>query len=165
MGLTARLIVGFLTIGFIAGCSCRTAAVDSPRAMYGGLDRSEAAQQGIALSNIYYAFDRYDLTETSRNTLKKNIEWLRANSEVSISIEGHADERGTNEYNMVLAQKRAEAAANYLRSNGIEARRLTTVSFGEERPLDPASNEAAWSKNRRVEFKAAGPALAPIRFE
>jgi peptidoglycan-associated lipoprotein len=85
--------------------------------------------------------------------LAGNAEWLKANSGSKVQIEGHCDERGTNEYNMVLGANRARAAMEHLRTLGVDASRMSTVSYGEELPLDPAHNEAAWAKNRRDHFK------------
>ena len=78
---------------------------------------------------------------------------MSENTELTIVIEGHADDRGTREYNLALGQRRAEAVADYLESNGINRTRLSIISYGEENPVDASSNEAAWSKNRRVEIK------------
>jgi len=101
------------------------------------------------LKDVHFAFDRYDLTITAQTMLRENAEWLRANPGVQIIVEGHCDERGSNEYNLALGERRAEAIKNYLVSLGISDSRMRTISYGEEMPLDPASNEAAWSKNRR----------------
>lgn len=101
------------------------------------------------LKDVHFAFDRYDLTITAQTLLRENAEWLRANPGVQIVIEGHCDERGSNEYNLALGERRAEAIKNYLVSLGISDARMRTISYGEEMPLDPASNEAAWAKNRR----------------
>ncbi|HOD36737.1 MAG TPA: peptidoglycan-associated lipoprotein Pal [Syntrophales bacterium] len=119
-------------------------------------DREAAASaaKGSGLENIYFGFDQYGLTEEARATLKRHAEWLRANRGYIMVIEGHCDERGTNEYNLALGQRRADAAKKYLVSLGVEARRLSTVSYGEEKPLDPGHDEAAWAKNRRAQFTA-----------
>jgi len=101
------------------------------------------------LKDVHFAFDRYDLTITAQTLLRENADWLRANPDVEIIVEGHCDERGSNEYNLALGERRAEAVKNYLVSLGIAESRMRTISYGEEMPLDPASNEAAWAKNRR----------------
>ena len=85
--------------------------------------------------------------------LKQKAAWLKSNSGAMVTIEGHCDERGTNEYNLALGERRAESARAYLVDLGISASRLSTISYGEERPLDNRSNEEAWSKNRRGQFK------------
>ena len=105
---------------------------------------------------IHFEFDKYTLSSESRDLLKKNAEWLRKNSTAKVLIEGHADERGTNEYNMALGEKRAHSARQYFIELGIPADRVSTISFGEERPLDPRHNEEAWTKNRRDAFTSLG---------
>jgi len=112
---------------------------------------AEAAASG--LMRIYFDFDQYLLTGAAKDTLANNAKLLKAAPGVSVKIEGHCDERGSDEYNLALGEKRALATKNYLVSLGVSASRLSTISYGEEMPLDPRSNEAAWAKNRRAEFK------------
>ncbi len=102
---------------------------------------------------IYFDFDKSELKPEARAVLKKKAEWLRNNPDFSARIEGHCDERGTNEYNLALGERRANAAWRFLNALGISGSRLTTISYGEERPADPGQNQDAWSKNRRDEFK------------
>ena len=102
--------------------------------------------------NIYFDFDRSDLKPETQEILKGKAEWLRKNPGESVIIEGHCDERGTNEYNLALGDRRAQSAKNFLIDLGIARSRLTTISYGEERPADPRQNETAWSKNRRDHF-------------
>lgn len=102
--------------------------------------------------NIYFDFDKSNLKPEAQEVLKRKAEWLRKNPGESVIIEGHCDERGTNEYNLALGDRRAQSAKNFLLDLGIEESRLTTVSYGEERPADPQHNEEAWSKNRRDHF-------------
>jgi peptidoglycan-associated lipoprotein len=87
--------------------------------------------------------------------MAKNSQWLKSNPNVKVRLEGHCDERGTAEYNLALGQKRAEGVKSFLEGMGISSQRMATVSYGEERPLDPAHNEAAWTKNRRVDIVQA----------
>jgi len=101
------------------------------------------------LKDVHFAFDRYDLNITAQTLLRENSQWLKANPGVQIIVEGHCDERGSNEYNLALGERRAEAVKNYLATLGVDASRMRAISYGEEMPLDPAGNEAAWSKNRR----------------
>jgi peptidoglycan-associated lipoprotein len=103
--------------------------------------------------NINFDFDQSELKPEARAILVKKAEWLRNNSEFSVRIEGHCDERGTNEYNLALGERRANAAWKFLNALGISGSRMTTISYGEERPADPRHSETAWSKNRRDEFK------------
>ena len=98
---------------------------------------------------VFFAYDSYSLTSAAQNTLTKQAKWLKANGSVTIAIEGHADERGTREYNLALGDRRANAAKDFLMAQGISASRITTISFGKERPVNSASNNKAWSQNRR----------------
>jgi peptidoglycan-associated lipoprotein len=130
------------------GCSCRTTVAGE-----GAGSNIPAPVADGPLKDINFAFDSYKLDTTAKSILNGNAEWLKANSGSKVQVEGHCDERGTNEYNMVLGANRARAAMDYLRGAGVEASRMSTVSYGEELPLDPAHNEAAWAKNRRDHFK------------
>ena len=103
--------------------------------------------------NIYFDFDKSELKPEARSVLKKKAEWLQKNPQFGVHIFGHCDERGTNEYNIALGDRRANAAWKFLNALGISGDRLITVSLGEERPADPGHNDAAWAKNRRDEFK------------
>ncbi len=104
------------------------------------------------LKMIHFDFDKYDIRPQDAEILKQNAEVLKRFPTVKIQIEGHCDERGTEEYNLALGERRANSAKRYLISLGISADRITTISYGEERPLDPAHNEEAWAKNRRAQF-------------
>jgi len=117
--------------------------------------RKEAAAQArnrFLNHHIHFAFDSAELTDTAKALLREKADWLKTNPEKRIVIEGHCDERGTTEYNLALGERRAAAARQYLQDLGISASRMTTVSYGEERPLDPGQNEAAYSMNRRAQF-------------
>ena len=123
------------------------------------LKAEEDARQRIADArsmfvneDIYFEFDRARLLSDAQDILKRKAQWLRNNSDVSVVIEGHCDERGTNEYNMALGDRRAQSAQTFLVNLGISTSRLLTVSFGEERPVDTGHTEEAWTKNRRVHF-------------
>jgi peptidoglycan-associated lipoprotein len=117
---------------------------------------SEAAAPAgsvLELEKVFFEFDAYTLTPQSREILARNAEWLRQNPGARLTIEGHCDERGSDEYNLALGQRRADAAKNYLVSLGIAAERLSDISYGEERPAAADSDENAWSQNRRAEFR------------
>lgn len=101
---------------------------------------------------IYFDFDKFDLSSESMETLSGLAALLKSSPEIKVRIEGNCDERGTIEYNLALGERRAKAAMDYLISQGIDASRLTTVSYGKEKPADPGQNEEAWAKNRRDEF-------------
>jgi peptidoglycan-associated lipoprotein len=111
-----------------------------------------ASGAAVILQDIYFDFDKYNIRPGDATILKKNYEWFKTNSASKARIEGNCDERGTVEYNMVLGQKRADAAKAYLTNLGVDAKRLETVSYGKDKPIDPGHNEAAWAKNRRDHF-------------
>jgi peptidoglycan-associated lipoprotein len=104
------------------------------------------------LKDVYFDFDRYDLTADARTVLRANADWLKSNPAARVEIEGHCDERGTNEYNLALGAKRAQAARDYLANLGVNSDRLSTISYGEEIPVCKESNEACWKQNRRDRF-------------
>ncbi len=114
--------------------------------------RVQAAKTRFLHQNIHFEFDSAQLTDEAKALLREKADWLKANPGQSIVIEGHCDERGTTEYNLALGERRAGSVKQYLQDLGIGAFRMTTVSYGEERPLDPGQNEAAYSKNRRAQF-------------
>ncbi|MCM8761867.1 MAG: peptidoglycan-associated lipoprotein Pal [Candidatus Omnitrophica bacterium] len=105
--------------------------------------------------NIHFDFDKYEIRQDARPILNTIGKYLLGHPEMEILIEGHCDERGTREYNLVLGEQRALSTRRYLVSLGVSPKRLHTVSYGEDKPLDTASNEEAWAKNRRAEFKIA----------
>lgn len=102
--------------------------------------------------DLYYDFDNDALTPASQEILRSKAQWLRANPDVSILIEGHCDERGTTEYNLALGDRRAESARAFLIDMGISASRMTKISYGEEMPIDAGHTEESWIKNRRAHF-------------
>lgn len=120
--------------------------------VYTGTDSVEYLADGVP-DRVFFATNESILTTASRETLRKQAAWLRKNSDVNVVLEGHADERGTREYNLALGQRRSESVANYLIANGIKRSQLSVKSYGEERPLSLGSNDSAWSKNRRVEIR------------
>ena len=103
------------------------------------------------LKDIYFDFDKYDIRPGDAKILDGNATWLKGNDQLLL-IEGHCDERGTNEYNLALGERRAKATMNYLVSQGVQAGRITIISYGEERPLCTEHNDACWAKNRRAHF-------------
>lgn len=106
----------------------------------------------VMQEDIYFDFDKSTLTPAAQDNLLRKAEWLRENPDATVTIEGHCDERGTNEYNLALGDRRAESAKAFLVDLGIDPMRLTTISYGEERPVDPRHTEEAWAKNRRDHF-------------
>jgi peptidoglycan-associated lipoprotein len=111
-----------------------------------------AAKTHFLNDDVHFDFDSDTLSMNAQDLLKDKAQWLMANPNAHVQIQGNCDERGSNAYNLALGERRAQAAKNFLVTLGIAADRMTTVSFGEEKPLDPAHNEAAWAKNRRDHF-------------
>ena len=104
------------------------------------------------LKDVFFEFDRADLSADARSVLRANAEWLKTNPAVRVEIEGHCDERGTSEYNLALGAKRAQAAREYLATLGVASARLSTTSYGEEIPLCKEASESCWKQNRRARF-------------
>jgi peptidoglycan-associated lipoprotein len=113
-----------------------------------------AALKSIAVEDVYFDYDSAVLSAAAQDVLKKKSVVLGKYSAVSVTIEGHCDERGTNEYNLALGERRAESAKSFLVSLGVNASRFKTISYGEEKPVDAGKDESAWAKNRRAHFVA-----------
>ena len=133
--------------------ACATKKVSAPAGqmqgdVYTGTDTVEYLADGVP-DRVFFATNETILTTRSRDTLRKQAGWLRENSDVNVVLEGHADERGTREYNLALGERRANAAKDYLMTYGISSNRISVISYGKERPVDSGSNPLAWSKNRR----------------
>jgi peptidoglycan-associated lipoprotein len=116
--------------------------------VYTGTDTVEYLADGVP-DRVFFATNESILTTASRETLRAQAGWLRKNPSINVVLEGHADERGTREYNLALGERRANAAKDYLMTYGISSDRITVLSYGKERPVDSGSNPLAWSKNRR----------------
>ena len=116
--------------------------------VYTGTDTVEYLATGVP-DRVFFATNKSTLTTASRDTLRKQAAWMRKNSSLNFTIEGHADERGTREYNLALGERRANAARDYLMTYGVSQNRLTVISYGKERPVNSGSNPLAWSQNRR----------------
>ena len=116
--------------------------------VYTGTDTVEYLADGVP-DRVFFATNESILTTASRETLRAQAAWLRKNPGINVVLEGHADERGTREYNLALGERRANAAKDYLMTYGISSDRITILSYGKERPVDSGSNPLAWSKNRR----------------
>ena len=116
--------------------------------VYTGTDTVEYLASGVP-DRVFFATNESILTTKSRDTLRKQAAWMRKNSNLTFVIEGHADERGTREYNLALGERRANAAKDYLMTYGVAGNRLSVISYGKERPVDSGSNPLSWSKNRR----------------
>ena len=149
-----------IVIIFLSSCSSMN--VTQEKVNYGGVKTVEATSINnenirydsmavFANATIYFEFDKSNLTSKSIQTLKSTVNALNENSSIQITLAGHADERGTREYNLALGQRRAETVSDYLVLNGISKSRITVKSYGEERPAVSGQNEKSYSKNRRVE--------------
>ncbi|MFL9840904.1 peptidoglycan-associated lipoprotein Pal [Sphingomonas sp. ST-64] len=111
---------------------------------------AEHFRQNVVSDTINFDFDQYDIDARARQILDSQARWLTTYGNTRITIEGHADERGTREYNLALGDRRANAAKNYLAARGVSPARITTISYGKERPLALGSDEASWAQNRRA---------------
>ena len=134
----------------LTSCATQTTKVDSQMQgdVYTGSDTVEYLADGVP-DRVFFATNESVLTTASRETLRKQAAWLRKNPEINVVLEGHADERGTREYNLALGERRANSAKDYLMTYGISSARISVISYGKERPVDAGSNPLAWSKNRR----------------
>lgn len=156
-----------LTAVLVLLSACGTSGSDDGMGSAGGMNTpygqaGSAGNMGVARpgtqedmvvnvgDRVFFNFDRSDLTAEARATLDRQATWLKKYSMLTVTLEGHCDERGTREYNLALGERRAMAAKNYLIAEGISPDRITTVSYGKERPAVLGSNEAAWAQNRRA---------------
>jgi peptidoglycan-associated lipoprotein len=123
-------------------------------------DPTADARRAALEERIYFALDRSELSPEARAILAAKVDAMRADPGVSLQIDGHADERGSDEYNLALSKRRAAEAKRFLVQQGVDAGRLETVGYGEEQPLDPASTESAWALNRRAGFRVSGGSVS-----
>ncbi len=170
---STRGVISFLVLAgaalLLSGCSKKATNI-APEEEPAPRERAEPAQQPpeepkaavreessepapLVFDNVNFDYDRSELTATARDLLANHARLLRDNPGVKILVEGHCDERGTIEYNLALGERRADAVSRYLASLGVERSRLSTISYGKERPLDYGHSESSWFKNRRAEFK------------
>jgi peptidoglycan-associated lipoprotein len=174
LGIGMAAILLSLVVLLAVSCQKQTVAVDdgmNSTAPDSGYQTSSADQSSMGEGNlhsasadrkedsdvvlkkeIYFEFDKATLTPQAREILTKNGQWLRIHPDVVITIEGHCDERGTNEYNLALGDRRAESVKTFLADLGVLRSRMTTISYGEERPIDRGHGDAAWARNRRAYF-------------
>jgi peptidoglycan-associated lipoprotein len=176
MARAPRLFVPVLALGLVAACGGKQveetpppapemtpAPAPTPRPSPVAVDtmRSTPDTRGSTLAErIHFALDRADLSPEARTTLAAKAEILRASPNVTLRISGHADERGSDEYNLALSKRRAAEAKRFLTQQGVDSTRLETVGYGEEQPLDTGATEPAWAANRRAEFNVIGGALS-----
>lgn len=160
-----------LTLVTMAGCASKGGSTDEgatteatapeaevqtqavPESPEVAVETANAADQVLNKTVVYFEFDRAELTEEGKMILNAHAQYLAANAQASVKLEGHCDERGTVEYNLALGERRAESAKRYMIVQGANPSQIDTVSFGEERPAVAGSDESAWSQNRRAEVK------------
>ncbi len=174
MKITKSVGMFFLVVllaGALGGCGCfyqamrgeKTPPPPSPAVVQKAPEKPAPAKEMaaapaqaetamVALKDIHFDFDRYSIRHEDAEILKQGSRWFSENPGTRVRIEGNCDERGTVEYNLVLGQKRADSAKNYLTTLGVDPKMLETISYGKERPVDPGHNEEAWAKNRNDHF-------------
>ena len=144
-----RLLIVIIASVALTACAAQTKKAGKMSGdIYTGSDTVEFLATGVK-DRVFFATNKSTLTTASRDTLRKQAAWMRKQKKVSVTVEGHADERGTREYNLALGEKRANAVKDYLMTYGISSDRISVLSYGKERPVDSGSNPLAWSKNRR----------------
>ena len=156
MNLSRTLKNGFLILVaclVLTACATKKTSTSSISGQmqgdtYTGTDTVKELAKGVP-DRVFFATNETVLTTASRETLRKQATWLRKNSDINVILEGHADERGTREYNLALGERRANSAKDYLMTYGISSDRISVLSYGKERPVDSGSSPLAWSKNRR----------------
>jgi peptidoglycan-associated lipoprotein len=163
---SARILIALLlSLTLLNGCFFKKKQADDSGAYYGTdtpleefpLDSfyEPVGSDALILRNILFDYNSYDIKPEERSTLLGIADWMRENKTAHLLIEGHCDERGSNEYNLALGEQRALSARQFLVDQGIDAYRLQTISYGEERPIDPGHDEGAWRQNRRCHFLIA----------
>ena len=145
--ITNLLIILISTLA-LSACSTAKKVGSSSEDVYTGAETIQYLASGVK-DRVFFATNRSALTTASRDTLRKQASWMRKNKKLNVVLEGHGDERGTREYNLALAEKRANAARDYLLTYGISGKRISVISYGKEKPVNSASTPLAWSQNRR----------------
>ena len=141
------LLVIFATL-ILSACSTAKKSGNIDGDVYTGKETVKYLASGVP-DRVFFATNKSSLTTASRATLRKQANYLRKNQNLNVTIEGHADERGTREYNLALGERRANAARDYLMTYGISGKRISVISYGKEKPVNTASTPLAWSQNRR----------------
>ena len=132
----------------LSACATSKKAGQMQGDVYTGTDTVEYLASGVK-DRVFFATNKSSLTSASRETLRKQATFLRKNKKLNVTVEGHADERGTREFNLALGERRANAVKDYLMSQGVASSKITVISYGKERPVNPESSRLAWSQNRR----------------
>ena len=144
--LKTILVVIFATLALSACAAKKKSALSGD--VYTGKETVEYLASGVP-DRVFFATNKSCLSTAARETLRKQAKFLRKSKKLNVTIEGHADERGTREYNLALGERRANAAKDYLMTYGISGKRISTISYGKEKPVNTASTPLAWSQNRR----------------
>ena len=142
------MLVAFASFALTACATTKKSTSQIQGDVYTGMDTVEYLATGVK-DRVFFATNKSTLTTASRDTLRKQAAWMRKKSDVSVVVEGHADERGTREYNLALGERRANAVKDYLMTYGISGSRISVISYGKERPVNSGSMPLAWSQNRR----------------
>jgi peptidoglycan-associated lipoprotein len=143
-----RFLIIFSASILLTACATSSKTGKMQGDVYTGTDTVEYLASGVA-DRVFFASNKSTLTTAARDTLRKQAAYMRKKKDLTFAIEGHADERGTREYNLALGERRANAAKDYLMTYGISSNRLSVISYGKERPVNSESNPLAWSQNRR----------------
>ena len=162
--IVSKVILPLLVVTSLALVGCASSSKKGGSGGSGGdevektldLNGDSDSNKAGALSTVYFDFDSSALSASTRETLDRNAQFLKENEAITVQIEGHCDERGGVQYNLALGEKRANAVKNYLAGLGITGKRVSTVSYGKERPVEFGHDEVAWSKNRRANFVITG---------
>jgi peptidoglycan-associated lipoprotein len=166
LSLTRSLVLAGLTVALATSCAKPKKVDDGTDGGAGGAGGTPAVTdtpigfdpQGSdsgkisGLNTIFFEYDQARLTNEARKTLTDNANWIKSNSKSTVQIEGHTDERGSVEYNLALGERRAKSVKTFLEGLGVDSKRMTIISYGEEKPLSPGHDDSAWSKNRRANF-------------
>ena len=142
------MLVAFASFALTACAATKKSTSQLQSDVYRGTDTVEYLATGVK-DRVFFATNKSTLTTAARDTLRKQAAWMRKKSDVSVVLEGHADERGTREYNLALGERRANAVKDYLMTYGISGSRISVISYGKERPVNSGSTPLAWSQNRR----------------
>jgi|TARA_B110000259_G_scaffold10262_1_gene11230 peptidoglycan-associated lipoprotein len=143
-----NLLIILISTFALSACSTAKKSGGAGSDVYSGTATVKYLASGVK-DRVFFATNRSTLTTASRDTLRKQASWMRKNKNLNVVLEGHGDERGTREYNLALAEKRANAARDYLLTYGISGKRISVISYGKEKPVNSASTPLAWSQNRR----------------
>ena len=148
MNLKNLILVLFAAFA-LSACATQKKSGNMEGDVYTGTETVKYLAKGVP-DRVFFATNRSSLTTKSRDTLRKQATFLRKNKDLNVTIEGHADERGTREYNLALGERRANAAKDYLMTYGISGKRISVISYGKEKPVNTGSTPLAWSQNRRA---------------